>query len=124
MKRRWPYLLFFTVGGIALAMVAFAPAQEPLITIKNGSDAALSNVTVSGSGFLATIGDLSANESRQVAVYPRNESGVRVAFDVNGKHFEPGAVGYIESRGRYRLNLAVDSDFKLTVTTSFFGYQK
>ena len=121
MKKSKIFLLVGAVGAIGLA--AFLSRQSnPIITLENRSNAIITNVVLSGSGFSSWLGEITADSKRQVSVYPKGESSVRVAFDAAGRHFEKDNLGYIESAGRYRVNLAVEADFKIVARDATVGY--
>ena len=60
-------------------------SRPPVLTIRNGSTATVSNVVVSGTGFSTLINMLTPDEVRRMTVRPRGDSGVRVVFEVGGR---------------------------------------
>jgi hypothetical protein len=82
--------------------------------IENRSAMTLSNVVVSGSGFTNVVGTLGPGAQRKVALHPRGESGLRVAFDANGRPFDTDEQGYFEGVG-YRVTATINTNLEVSI---------
>jgi uncharacterized lipoprotein YajG len=108
---------------ILAATVALAGcSRAPVVTITNRSTNALANVVVSGSGFSNRIATIAAGAESRLAVRPRGESGVRIAFDAGGQHIDSGEQGYFEGSGGYRVAVTVAPDLKVSVSSDLRSY--
>ena len=103
---------------LILTTLCLSACGGPSVSIANRSGVALENVVVSGSGFSISVGHLSIGEVRALVVNPRGESGIRVAFDARGQHYDSGEQGYFEADNAYKVSIAVDSDLKVTVDST------
>jgi hypothetical protein len=101
--------LMLVVSTVGLA----GCSSSPIITITNRSDAVLTDVVVSGSGFSEHIQSLPAGTSKTLTVRPRGESGLRVSFDSRGRHVNVDDLAYIEASGGYRVAVNVQPDLKV-----------
>jgi hypothetical protein len=90
-----------------------ACSRTTRLTVNNNSKSTLSNVVASGSGFTHQIGSLAPGGSQQVTVTPRGESGLKLTFDANGKHFSAPEQGYFENG--YNVSATVAPDFTYKV---------
>lgn len=94
-------------------------SSAPVITVRNESPITISNVVVSGSGFTHHIGSIPPKSQRRLAVRPSGESGVRLTFEAGTKRIDSGSQGYVEARGRYRITVTVDPNFRVSVAEAF-----
>ena len=88
------------------------------VSIANQSASDLTDVVVSGNGFSESVGTIRAGGSANVRVRPKGESGVKVAFEVNGQRYYGIEDGYIESDNLYTVDVTVDADFSISIKTS------
>lgn len=118
MKKSIPLLITSMV-----ILLTAACSSEPSIVITNRSGVTLGNVVISGSGFSQHIGRLSPNAVTRLTVHPKGPSGVRVAFDASGRHFDTKeAVGFFREKGRYLVDILIGPDLRLTVLSESRGY--
>ena len=103
----YAFALFSALAGCSSA---------PIITLSNQSPAVISNVVVSGSGFSTRIDCINAGAERKITVHPRGESGVKVTFDIGGRHITTTEQGYFESSGGYRPLVTVQPDTNVAVS--------
>jgi hypothetical protein len=59
-------------------------SSRPVMVVSNLSEATLTNVMLSGSGFSQRIGRLSPHATARYTIHTKSPSGVRVAFDTAG----------------------------------------
>jgi len=97
-------------------------SRAPVITIDNRSTSAIANIAVSGSGFSERIDNIAAGAKTTLTVHPRGESGVRLAFDADGRHIDTGEQGYFEAGGGYRVSVIVEPDLKVSVSSQLRSY--
>jgi hypothetical protein len=85
------------------------------LVIVNEADVPLRDVVVSGTGFSTPVGTVEARSKRQILIYPRGESGLRIVFNADGKAmaFEPQ--GYFEAGGSYRVIATVSPRLEVTI---------
>jgi hypothetical protein len=118
MKKLIPVLIVIT----AMLMPAGC-SREPVIVLTNRSGITLTNVIVSGSGFSQRIGRLSPHAVTRFMVHPKSSSGVRVAFDAAGCHYDTkGEVGLFKDKERYLVDITIGPDLRLTVLSESRGY--
>jgi hypothetical protein len=110
--------LLLVAGTIGVA----GCSSSPVITITNRSDAVLTNLKVSGSGFSEHVESIAPATSRAITVRPRGESGLRVSFDSRGRHVDVDDLAYLEASGGYRVALTVQPDLKIEATATLRGY--
>ncbi|HQJ08054.1 MAG TPA: hypothetical protein PLF54_03555 [Deltaproteobacteria bacterium] len=98
-------------------------SQEPAIVVTNQSGITLTNVILSGSGFSQRIDRLPPRAVTKFMVSPKGPSGVEVAFDAGGRHFDTkGQIGLFRDRGRYLVDVVIGPDLRLTVLSESRGY--
>lgn len=85
------------------------------VNIDNQSSSDLTNVVVSGNGFSESVGTIRASSSATVRVRPKGESGVKVAFEVNGQRYYGIEDGYIENDTLYTVDVTVGADFSISI---------
>jgi hypothetical protein len=108
---------------ILAAIVTLAGcSRAPVITIDNRSTSAIANIVVSGSGFSERIDNIAAGAKTTLTVHPRGESGVRLAFDADGRHIDAGEQGYFEAGGEYRVSVIVEPELKVSVSSQLRTY--
>lgn len=93
-------------------------SRHPQVTVRNQSGVTITNVVISGAGFSEKLGDIVAGGSAKAAVRPTSDSGLRVAFDANGKRLHPPEDGYLEASPHYRVTATVAPDFSVKVESS------
>ena len=96
-------------------------SRPSVVTIVNRSSVTLSNVVISGTGFSEHVGNLGVGAKHRLAVHPTGESGLGVAFDAAGKHFDAGRRDYFEDGG-YRITAIVQTNFTVSVSVNARGY--
>ena len=112
-----------SLGIIFAAMAALSGcSRASVITIANRSSLTLTNVVVSGSGFTQRIDRMAAGSQRSLAVHPSGESGVRLAFDVGGRHIDAGERGYFEAGGSFDVTVVVEPDLEVSVSSKLRNY--
>ena len=87
----------------------------PRVLISNHSDRILDNVTLSGTGFVTSIGRINAGSEESAMLHPTGESSLRVTFDSGGQHFDSGEHGYFENNVLYRVSVDIDRDLKVSI---------
>ena len=65
------------------------------------------------------IGDLPAGAEHSFSPSVRGESGIQVAFDAAGQHYDSGEQGYFEASGGYRVSVVIDPKMKVVVESTF-----
>lgn len=111
---------------ISITLVAITAAlsgcsRSPVVTISNRSSVTISNVVVSGSGFSHRIGSVGASAEHKLIVHPTGESGLGVAFDAAGQHYDAGQQDYFEDGG-YRITASISTNFTVTVKVDSSSY--
>ena len=89
--------------------------RAPQVTIVNQSNAELTNVVVSGTGFSEAIAPIPAGAERQVSVRPQGESGLKLDFVANNRQFSSPPQGYFENNPSYKVTATVAPDFTVKV---------
>jgi hypothetical protein len=112
----------FRVIILAAVVALVACSRAPVVTITNRAPVALTNIVVSGSGFTQRVDNIAVGGERSLTVRPRGESGVRIAFEAGGQHFDSGEQGYFEGSGGYRVAVTVASDLKISVSSDLHSY--
>ena len=87
----------------------------PRVLISNHSDRVLDNVTLSGVGFVTSIGRIAAGSDESATLHPTGASSLRVTFDSGGQHFDSGEHGYFENSVLYRVSVDIDRDLKASI---------
>jgi hypothetical protein len=114
--RRWRF------GAMPLVVVMAGCSRSPVIELRNQSTQTVSNLVVSGTGFMERIDSMAAGEGRRIAVRPKSESGLRVEFEVGGRKVDSGPQGYFEPRGGYRLDAVIGTNLEVRISDSRTGY--
>ncbi len=87
------------------------------IHVTNQSPVPLERLSVSGTGFSATVAEiLPPGETRTVRVDPRGESGVIVSFQARGTPVTVPEQGYFEGNGIYAVYVVVKPDHSVSVS--------
>lgn len=92
-------------------------SRAPKLTVTNRSAVELTNVVATGTGFTQAIGSIPPGGQRSVSLNPSGETGIRLDFDANGKHFSSTPQGYFENSSGYKITATVAPDFTVTVET-------
>lgn len=104
--------------AIVVALLLSGCVSGVPVNIANQSASDLTDVVVSGNGFSESVGTIRAGGSATVRVRPKGESGVKVAFEVNGQRYHGIEDGYIENDNLYTVDVTVDADFSISIRTS------
>ncbi|MBM3847855.1 MAG: hypothetical protein FJ405_16415 [Verrucomicrobia bacterium] len=115
-------MTFFRLTILAAVITLTGCSRAPVVTIVNRSTNVLTNIVLSGSGFSERIDRIAAGTERRITVRPPGESGLRIAFEAGGQRVDLDDLGYIEGRGGYRVTLAVQSDLKVSASSSLRRY--
>jgi hypothetical protein len=102
-------VLLFTVAGCGDEL------RGPKAIIANHSDRTLNNVTLTGSGFVTSIGRIGARSVESATLHPTGESSLRVTFDVDGRAVDSGDCCYFENSPLYTVAVNIDREFKVAV---------
>ena len=95
-------------------------SRPPQLTVINKSSSTLSNIVASGSGFSRPLSALAPGAQQQLTVSPRGESGLKLAVDAAGRHYEPQEQGYFE--GGYNVSATVAPDFTVSIESTLPRY--
>jgi hypothetical protein len=106
---------------LAAAFVCGGCSRDPVVTIANRSDVALTNIVVSGSGFSERIESVASGAAGRVSVHPLGESGLRVAFDAGDRHVDVDDLAYIERGDRVVVTVRADLKVSARPEKSRFG---
>ncbi len=99
---------------LLLACSFFAAcSRDTQLTVVNKSPATLTHIVATGSGFSQSLGPLAPEAQQQIMIVPRGESGLKLTFDADGKHFAPQEGGYFEKG--YKVSASVAPDFSVTI---------
>lgn len=112
---------FHLVVGMAATMFA-ACSKAPVFTLTNHSTSVLTNIVVSGDGFAQRIDRLEPGSDSKFTVHPADETGVRLAFEANGRLIETAEAGYVRGKSSYRVNVNVAADLSTSVTSQLTAY--
>jgi hypothetical protein len=120
------FLLGGIFGGLLLSLFAFVFLHWYLggstpVTFENRSGLLLEAVSISGSGFKASLGEIRPNQTIRARVYPAGESSLRVEFRSNGQDFSVPMDEYLEGGGGYVVDIAVDQNLKVSVLVDSFS---
>ena len=118
MRSRAVAMISFLLGCLlaslfAILFLRWSVGGSTSITIENRSGVPLRQVSVSGSGFEASVYEIKPNAEVRLRVYPSGESALRVAFTAGGHRVSHPIDTYLESG--YRVRVFVDADLKPTV---------
>ncbi len=101
--------LLATLTGCSLATEVF---------LENRTGQALEDIVLSGNGFTEQVGNLGPGKKIDLYVSPSGESGMGVAFTINGKRIDLPQSGYFEGGGQYIVSAIVNPDLSATVSAS------
>jgi hypothetical protein len=87
------------------------------VSIENQSSSDLTEVVVSGKGFSESAGTIRAGGSELVHIHPKVETGIKVAFAVDGQRYSGTLAGTIENDNVYTIKATVSADLSISVTT-------
>lgn len=102
-----------TRGGVAPVLFC------PRVTVRNDSDIALENVTISGVGFQHSVTELKPGSAHTFWFLPRGDTGVDVAFHAAGRGIRGGSHGYFQAPPHLQPTRIIVVDARLR-TTSFY----
>lgn len=108
--------------ALALVLAGAGCSRETGMTVANRSSGVITNIMISGSGFLERIDRLAAGSEHRLIVHPRGESGVRVAFDAGDRHVDSEEQDYFEGGGSYQVAIIIEPDLKVTVSVELAHY--
>jgi len=99
---------------LVLVLILSACSNAPLITVFNGSSATISNLTLKGNGFVATIASIKPGEKFSVTVHPKGESSLAIQFDTPEGQKKKDDFVYFEASGGYRITIEINERFEIT----------
>ena len=102
-----------TLQVVAVAVLLSGCISGVPVNIDNQSASDLTNVVVSGNGFSESAGTIRAGDKAVVRVRPKGESGVKLAFEVNGQRYSALEQTYIENDNTYIVDVTVDAEFSV-----------
>ena len=114
-------LLAFAALALVAVTLAVGLPKDPVVFVHNRSGETLENVRLRGSGFSETIPNIEAGETFVLRVAPHGESGLAVAFDAAGEHWEVPEQGSFEPRGGYSVRVEIGPDLEVAID-SRLGY--
>ena len=71
----------------SLVLLLCGCAKGPVVMVVNDSASTLEKVVLTGSGFSEELGSSAPGSRRKITVDLRSNSGIRLEFDVAGRHF-------------------------------------
>jgi len=104
-----------TLQVVAIALLLSSCISGVPVNIDNQSASDLTNVVVSGKGFSESVGTIPPGGKAVVHVRPKGESGVKLAFEVNGQRYSALEEAYIENDSLYVVDVTVDADFSVAI---------
>lgn len=93
-------------------------SRDTDLSVVNRSSIAITNVVIVGSGFSERIERIPAGAERTLTIRPRGESAASVSFDAGVQHVETTEQGYFEGGGDYRVQVIIEPDLKITVSSA------
>lgn len=108
-------------GMLALACLHWTLGNSTPVRFENRSGVALRGVTISGSGFAASLGDVGPGETVRARIHPAGESAIRVGFRANGKSFSAPHDVYFEAGGDYDVDVTVDPGLGVIVSIEAYS---
>jgi hypothetical protein len=110
------------VWAVLVGMMMAGCSEAPVITLKNRSPVELTNIVISGAGFLQHIVRLAPGADYQFTIYPDEQTGIRLAFGAEGKRVVAPETGYVRARGGYRVDVVVETTLTTSVTSHLRPY--
>lgn len=115
-------LQLFSALMVTAAVTFVGCSRPPVVTVANHSAVTISNIVVLGSGCSNWISSIPAGAAHTLAIHPRGESGVRLAFDAGARHVDSGEQQYIEASGGYRIKAVVNTNLSVAITSALGSY--
>jgi hypothetical protein len=100
----------------AAALLCGCVAGVP-VSVVNHSQAQLTSVVVSGSGFSETISSIAAGDRATVHVRARDEAPIKVTFEVEGQRYSATSSESLVN-GASAVEATVDADFTISIETN------
>lgn len=112
--------IFIPIGvlGLSVTMALSGCSRGANLNVINRSNAKLTNVVATGSGFTQSIGSIPAGEQRSISFSMSGESALKLDFDANGKHHGSAPQGYFEDSSSTKVTAIVSPNFAVTVDTN------
>ena len=104
---------FLTTVGAFLLLTACGSGTT--INLRNGSEQHLTDVTVWGEGYRASLGSIAPGQSRKFVIYPSGETGVAVSFSAEGRVYLAEPRSYFEGGGLYKVALTISREMTVEV---------
>src|SRR5688572_15097218 len=102
-----------------LAVVACGDElRGPEVILANHSNHDLQNVTLSGAGFMTSVGRVRAHSIDSTIVHPLGESSIRVTFSVDGKTIDSGECCRFDNNPMHKIAVNIDQELGITVMTN------
>jgi hypothetical protein len=111
-----PFMHISRAIMFAAALALTGCSGSTVVTITNRSSITLFNIVVSGSGFTNRVERIAPGAEQRLAVHPRGESGLRVAFDAAGQKIDSGEQGYFEAQG-YRVSAVIGTNLSVFISS-------
>jgi hypothetical protein len=118
--------LSFLLGSLLTSLLAFVFVHwyvggSTPVSFENQSGRLLEALSISGSGFKASLGEIRPGETIRARVFPAGESTIHIAFRANGRDVSVPVDVYFEGGGGYRLDISVDANLKASVVVDAFS---
>ncbi len=106
----------FSAMIAAAALLCGCVAGVP-VSVVNHSQAQLTGVVVSGSGFNETIASIAAGDTATVHVRVRDETPIKVSFEIDGQRYSAISSEKLVN-GASAVEATVDADFTISIDTN------
>ena len=98
----------------SLILLLCGCAKGPEVMVVNDSASTLENVFLTGSGFSEKLGSSAPGFRRKTTLDLRSNSGIRLEFDVAGRHFESDDRWNFETGKGHLVIFQVEKDFTIS----------
>jgi len=98
----------------SLVLLLCGCAKGPVVMVVNDSASTLEKVVLTGSGFSEELGSSAPGSRRQITVDLRSNSGIRLEFDVAGRHFESDNRWNFESGKGHLVVFQIEKNFTIS----------
>jgi hypothetical protein len=106
----------------SLVLLLCGCAKGPEVMIVNGSASTLEQMVLTGSGFSEDLGSSAPGSRRKITVDLRSNSGMRLEFDVAGRHFESNNHWIFQSGKGHLVIFRVEKDFTISTRLVPHGF--
>jgi hypothetical protein len=105
--------IFILISAISVGAKLYRYYCSPQVIIVNESNNALTEITLTGTGFQSAIDSIPQKTTIIETIKPTGESGLKISFNANSQTYSKDGDCYLEPRGGYKVKITIDPELNI-----------